>query len=469
MIQLPRLLDENLKEKARLSPVKLAIHQRLSGLSTAEMILPPEENALHLRDLVKLYDENASIGVYRVTKITTDESFCRTVRLEHALGILQDSVVPAQGFMCGVSEALTRLLDCQSVPRWTTGVVEAPEDLTVIFATEYISLLEAVNALVGMLPEGYTLDFNFALTPWRLNIRALDTNFCEGRLSRNVLSVRHQVDGSRLCTRVYPFGAELDTGRISLVPMTGSDHLDAAHPDMPISRCIESDLIFDVPTLHTVAQMYLDRHGNPDIMTVVNALDLYQATREPLDRIQLGKTFRPCLPDLGLTVHHRIVAIDKPDIIGDPGHAVVTLSNRLKPQSDADEVAELVRLTTAGKLLGGSVVTLEQRNYANGTYSSPVVHYFNIEDWPALLDARVTITLPVGATLRDVRVDGSAPEDDVWKSGTFSLMPYLRRDELGTIAKGQHQISMLPYGSSASASVGVTSVITLTIIENTTT
>lgn len=75
----------------------------------------------------------------------------------------------------------------------------------------------------------------------------------------------------------------------------------------------------------------------------------------------------------------------------------------------------------------------------------------------------------MGATLRDVRVDGSAPEDDVWKSGTFSLMPYLRRDELGTIAKGQHQISMLPYGSSASASVGVTSVITLTIIENTTT
>ena len=60
MIQLPRLLDENLKEKARLSPVKLAIHQRLSGLSTAEMILPLEENALHLRDLVKLYDENAS-------------------------------------------------------------------------------------------------------------------------------------------------------------------------------------------------------------------------------------------------------------------------------------------------------------------------------------------------------------------------------------------------------------------------
>ena len=45
----------------------------------------------------------------------------------------------------------------------------------------------------------------------------------------------------------------------------------------------------------------------------------------------------------------------------------------------------------------------------------------------------------------------------------------LRRDELGSIARGQHQISFLPYGASAADSVGVTSVVTLTVIENTTT
>lgn len=469
MIRLPRLLDENLQEKARLSPVKLALHQRITGLSTAEMILPPEEMDVQVRDLVKLFDENASVGIYRVTKVTTDADNRRTVRLEHALGVLRDSVVPAQGFMCSVSEALTRLLDCQAVPLWTTGTVETPDDLTVIFATEYVSLLDAVNALMDMLPEGYTLDFNFALTPWRLHIRALDTSLCEGRLSRNLVSVRHQVDGSRLCTRVYPFGAEVETGLISLVPMTGSDHMDAAAQEDVISRTIQSDLIFDVPTLSEVAQLYLTRHGEPDVTTVVSALDLFDATKEPLDRFQLGKLFRLCLPEMGLTVTHRIVAIDKPDVFGDPGHAVVTLSNRLKQQSDADEVAELVRLTTAGKLLGGSVITVEERNYAHGSYTAPVVHYFTIGDWPALLDARVNFSVPAGATIRDVRVDGNAPEDDVWKPGTFSLMPYLKRDELGSIARGEHQISFLPYGASSSASVGVTSVVTMTVIENTTT
>lgn len=469
MIRRPRLMNASLQEKARLAPVKLALHQRLSGLSTAEMILPPQETDVHVRDLIELYDENGSIGVYRVTKVTADAAFQRTVRLEHALGVLQDSVMPAQGFMCSVSEALTRLLDCQTIPLWTTGAVETPEDLTVIFATECVSLLDAVTALLGMLPEGYALDFDFTLTPWQLHIRALDASFCEGRLSRNLLSVRHQVDGSRLCTRVYPFGAEIETGRISLVPMTGSDHMDSPVQTEVISRTIQSDLIFDAPTLSDVARMYLDRHSEPDVTTVVSALDLYAATGEPLDRFQLGKSFRLCLPETGLTVSHRIVAIDKPDVIGDPGHAVVTLSNRLKQQSEADEVAELVRLVTAGKLLGGSVITLEERNYAHGSYTAPVVHNFTIEDWPALLDARVSFFVPASAVIRDVRVDGNAPADDVWKPGTFSLMPYLRRDELGSIARGQHQISFLPYGASAADSVGVTSVVTFTVIENTTT
>lgn len=468
MIRLPRLLDENLQEKARLAPVKLTLHQRLTTLSTAEMVLPGDAPAVRPRDLLHLYDENGSAGVYRVAKVTADADNRRTLRLEHALCTLRDSVVPAQGFMCGVAEALTRLLDCQNAPLWKVGTVEVPDDLTVIFSTEHVSLLEAVDALMGMLPEGYALDFNFALTPWRLNIRALEDDLCEGRLSRNLLSVRHQVDGSRLCTRVYPFGAEVGTGPVSLAPLTGSDHLDAAGQEAVISRTIQSDLIFDAPTLAEVAQMYLDRHADPDVTTVVSAIDLFSATKEPLDRFQVGKAFRLCLPESGVTLTHRITAIDKPDVFGDPGHAVVTLSNRLKQQSDAEEVAELVRLTTAGKLLGGSVVTLEHRNYAHGSYTSPVVHYFTIEDWPALLDARVSFSVPTTAAVRDVRVDGLAPEDDVWKPGAFSMMPYLRRDELGTIAKGQHYVSFLPYGASAADSVGVTSYITLTIIENTT-
>ena len=471
MIRLPRLLDASQREVARLHPVKLALHLRLTGLSTSKMVLPPDAPDIKLRELVELYDENGSAGVFRVTSVETDAAGTRQVQLTHGLCTLSDSVIPAQGFMGSVTEALTRLLDCQSIPLWAPGNVEAPADLTVIFATEYTSLLDAVNSLMGMLPEGYTLGFDQTVIPWQLHIRALtDIPFCEGRLRRNVGSISHRVDGSRLCTRVYPFGAEVETGHITLAPLTGSDHLDANTQEMGvISRTFQDDLIFDVPTLQSVAEMYLARHAQPEITTVLTAVDLSAATGEDIDGFQVGRMCRLCLPELGLTVQHRIIAIDKKDVYGAPGESVVTLSNRLKHQSDADEVAELVRLVTAGKLLGGTVTTVEERNYAHGSSNAPVVHYFEVEDWAALLDARVSFFVPVSASIRDVRVDGNAPADDEWKPGTFSLMPYLKRDELGSIAKGQHSISIIPYGASASDSVGVTSTVTMTIIEKTTT
>ena len=82
---------------------------------------------------------------------------------------------------------------------------------------------------------------------------------------------------------------------------------------------------------------------------------------------------------------------------------------------------------------------------------------------------RITFRADAGASIRDVRVDNMHPEDTVWKGGAFSAMPYLKRDELGQIAAGQHLVSFLPYGSSATDSVGVNSTVTMTVIEKTTT
>ena len=472
MIRLPRLLDENLREKARLTPVKLSLHLTLAPLSGAELILPSDAPPVSLRDFIELYDENGSIGIFRVTRIDDALGNTRALHLEHGLATLRDSVIPAQGFMSSVADALTRLLACQSLPRWTVGDVETPEDLTLIFATEYTNLLSAVEALLGMLPEGYALAFDQTVTPWQLHLRALnDTDRCEGRLHRNLQSIRHTVNGSRLCTRVYPFGAEVETGRISLVPLSGSDHADS---DMQaelglISHTFANDLIYDVPTLHEVAQRYLSRHVEPETTTVVSALDLSAATGEAIDRFRPGKLCRLCLPEMGRVISHRIVAIDREDVYGAPGQAVLTLSNRLKVQSEQEEIDEMVRQVIAGKLLGGTVTEIVQNNRAHGTFTAPVVQYFDVEDWAALLDVRVSFRADSGASIRDVRVDNMHPEDTVWKGGSFSAMPYLRRDELGQIAQGQHLVSFLPYGSSASASVGVSSTVTMTVIEKTTT
>ncbi len=466
-IRQPRLLDANLREVTRLSPVKLSLNQRLTSLSTAELLLPHDAPPTPVRALIELYDANGSAGIFRVKKVEETVGLTRKVTLEHALCTLRDSVVPAQGFVDSLRDALEKLLACQTRPLWALGEVEAPEDLTIVFSTEYTNLLAALESLLGMLPEGYALDFDQRGTPWLLHLRQLtDTPFCEGRLSRNLQSVRVDTDSSRLCTRVYPFGAEVETERISLIPLLGSDFLQAetANELGIISRTFETNEVFDAPTLRDVAQMYLTRHAKPEVTITVSAADLSAVTGEALDRFLPGRMCRLCLPDMGLTLSERILAVSRPDVYGAPGQVLLTLSNRLKCQSESAEIAELVRQVTAEKLLGGTVTEVELPNRAYGAFNSPVVHYFDLAEWLAVLDVRVSFQADANATIRDIRVDTIHPEDEVWRSGSFSALPYLKRDELGQIIRGQHKVVISPYGSDASAECGVSSTITLTVI-----
>lgn len=471
-IRLPRLLDSALLETARLNPLRLSLNLRLSPLSTAEMVIPHDDIAVSVRDLVELYDEIGSVGIYRVKSVEMDVGRTCTVKLEHGFCTLEDGVIAAQGFMDSVRGTMERLLACQPDPLWTVGDVEAPEDLTIIFATEYVNLLTALETLLGMLPEGYALDFDQSSAPWKLHLRKLSNlPFCEGRLNRNLQSVRYTQDGSRLCTRVYPFGAEVETGRISLVPLEGNAHRDSSSTAAlgVISHTFTTDLVFDVISLRDVADEYLSRHRTPEITIMVDGADLSSVTGESVDAFRLGRSCRLSMPELMLLLDHRIIAIQKPDVYGAPGQVVLTLCNRLKHQSEADEIDEIVRQVTAGKLLGGKVTEVVDENRAYGSVPAPVVHYFNIEDWAAVLDVRISVDPDSGVSIQNIRVDSAHPPDEEWRSGSFSAMPYLRRDELGLIAQGQHWVAFSPSNGTYGESCGVSSTVTMTVIEKTTT
>ncbi len=471
-VRMPRLLNDALQERARLTPLKLTLHRRLLTLSEAVMILPADAPDVALRDLIELYDENGSAGIYRVREVTETVSSTRILTLEHGLCTFRDGVMPAQGFMCPVAEAFSRLLEIQPEPRWALGDVEVEDDLTIIFATEYTNLLTALETLLEMLPDGYALDYDQSVTPWLLHVRHLSPEVsCEGRLSRNLQSIRYTLDGSRLCTRVYPFGVEMETGRINLVPLDGSDHVQSEAADTlgVISHTFSNDLIFDVPTLNDVALRYLDRHAEPEVEITVGALDFSQATGESLDAFRMGRLCRICLPDIGLTLCERIVAIDQKDVYGAPGQVTLTLSNRLRQRTEDEEIELLLRQATASKLLGGTVTEVVSKNRAFGSYTAPVVHYFDIEDWPALLDVNIAYKADVGFTVQALKVDGVHPDDAVWKKRSFSAMPYLKRDNLGQIARGQHWVSFNPTDSSWTGTGGVTSTVTMTVIDQTVT
>ena len=323
-VRLPRVLRADGTERCRLAPVRLCLDLTLTPLSTAEMTLPDDAPPLSVREMVELYDEGGSVGVFRVTEIARQPGLTRVVYLEHALATLSDGVVPAMSFTGTARGAIEALLAHQPEARWTLGDVAVPDDATVLFTCGCTNLLSALMQLLELLPAGLYLDFDQATLPWTLHLRALpDACACEGRLSRNLASMRITTDATGLCTRVYPFGAEQGTERISLTPLTGQDYLDA--PAIAqwgcIARTFTYGSIFDTPTLLAVAEKYLERHGAPEVSITAEAVDLSAATGEDADSFRIGRLCRLALPDHGMLMNERVVALHKPDVIGRPGRS----------------------------------------------------------------------------------------------------------------------------------------------------
>lgn len=460
MVRMPRLLAPNGSERCRLAPARLALDLTLSPLSTAEMTLPDSAPEVNVRDLMELFDEGGSVGVFRVTEVERQPGLSRVIRLEHGLATLSDGVVPAMSLTGTAREAVDTLLTHQPENRWTLGDVGVAEDMNVLFTCGCTNLLSALLQLVELLPGDLVLTFDQQTSPWTLHLREMgDADACEGRLSRNLASLRITCDAADLCTRVYPFGAGQGTERISLTPLTGQDHLDSPAIEEwgCIARTFTHNSIFDVPTLKAVAEKYLSRHSAPAVSITAQAVDLAGITGEPADSFRLGRLCRLALPENGLTLMERIVGMYKPDVIGSPGLVTLTLSNR--QQDASDELADLLREVTASRVVGGRVTDVITHSRANGTSTSPIEHYFRVEDWAAVLSCTVAFDADDGVRVVGVSVDGNAVSDLVYHDGVFDALPYLRRDALGVITTGRHTLALFP------SSGAINSTVTMKVIE----
>lgn len=463
-IRLPRLLDAQGRERTRLQPTRLALDLHLTPPSAAEMTLAADDADLSVRDFVELYDEQGSAGIFRVEELQQQPGLTRTAYLQHSVCTLADAMVPSMTFTGSVRDCLTQLLAHQEDGRWVLGDVDMPEDLTVCFVSVCEDVLTAVLRLLSLLTAEYALDFDQRVTPWLLHLRRLPEDAaCEGRLHRNLSSVAITVDAGDLCTRVYPFGAGQGGERVSLRPLLGCDYLesDAASLWGVVSRSFTAPAIYDAATLRDVAQRYLQQHAVPAVSMSVKAVDLSALTGESLDAFRLGAMCRIALEDA--VYHERIIQVEKPDVYGSPGLTRLTLSSRLRDTSD--EIAALLHDVTADRLVGGRVEEIAGDNYAEGTANAPVVHYFTLKDWRALLDVRVSWQVGSGVTMRELRVDGAVIPKAVWQGGEFSALIHLSRSDLGQPAPGTHYISFYPSDGEGGMS-GVRSTVTMKIIQN---
>lgn len=456
-VRLPRLLDAQGQERARLSPARLMLDLHITPLSTAEMWLADTEPAVAVRDLIELYDEGGSAGIFRVSAVELEPGLTRRVYLEHSLATLADGVVPATTFTGSARAALTTLLAHQPEARWTLGAVDVSDEALVLFTCGCTNLLTALMQLIELLPAGLMLVTEQAGGAWVMHLRTMDdADACEGRLGRNLADVKITTDAADLCTRVYPYGAGQGTERISLKPLLGVDYLESDTADTwgRVCRTFTAGSIFDVPTLRAVAEKYLERHGQPTVSVVMNGADLSAATGESADSFRLGRMCRLALPESGVVMHERVIALRKPDVIGSPGLVRVTLSSRVHDASD--EIADMLREVLASQVMGGRVSDVVTSNRAQGTSASRIEHYFRVEAaWATVLACTATFDPDDGVRVVGVQVDNNPVPETAYADGVFDALPYLRRDSLCVIDAGRHTLAIYPDSGAVNSTVSM--------------
>ena len=336
-VRAPMLLDSSMHEVRRLEPASCSLSLNLTPPSTADLtVMMNIDDPVPMRAWVRLYDIHGDVGVYRVSASDTEyNSEEQRLTLEHGITSLRDKVIPSpaardedseiknedEDRLYTASEMLSWLLSQQNTVMWQAGTCAATEN--VILDRSDSSLFEMLLEMMDQLPE-YDLSFDQSSFPWTVSIVAkAQTATAEGRLSRNLSTVRVTYDDSELCTRVYyniKSGSNYTT-----------THMDA--DTISTYGVVEGSVYLNTDTKQAeaerIATRYLEKRKEPAISVEIEAYDLSAATGETIDAFILGKLFRLTIPSYGLIVNQWITGLRYSDVYGTPESVTLTLGNRI--------------------------------------------------------------------------------------------------------------------------------------------
>ena len=325
MIRLARVLDGDMRELRRLHPTQQSLDDRVTPLSTASLTLPEGEHAA-FGEWVEVFTQSGSAGVYRVVSASETYTGEASADLEHGICALGDAIIPGEGTISGtLSDVLSAMLGYQVVqaggaPLWALGSVATNAQAS--FEHKGTNLLSAVLEIV---PEGYMLTFDQSALPWRLGVAKMATTAeCEGRLSRNLRGVTVTVDEEDFCTRIYcnmlPSPGYIDG------PTVGTWGIKA--------KTITAQENVTQDSLKAYITQYLEDHKNPRVSIECDAEDLSSITGESIDRMEKGRLFRLALPDYGVAMEERILAVRTGSAYDEPERVRLTLANSIRDTAD---------------------------------------------------------------------------------------------------------------------------------------
>ena len=352
-VRLPRLLNANWSEKARLYPAALPITMQTFGVSTAQMTLNEAQPDVSMHDWMELYTINGSIGLFRVTNTSAVLRKNRVLTLRHARDTFADSVWKRPDgtnldYTGTVSDYLAAIMAQQSTVYWQLGVCE---DTATIKKSGiyYTRLSELLNDLEER-RKNYYFTYDFTTWPWTLNFLRMPTlDGMEFRLSRNIEGCQIVYNDEQMCNRLYmTWSLDEETGAKSI--RTYNNLADQTARGYVIEKTVDVREA-DVTDPDEWAADFLAERSEPSAKISVDGIVLYDLTGVEWDETQRGKMARVALPDYGVTVSERLLSIKYADAINQPRKITAELSNNLDTLSSA--LAQIQKTASDGVSAAG--------------------------------------------------------------------------------------------------------------------
>lgn len=287
MMHLPVVLNSDLTEAKRVSPVSLSLTLNMTPLSTASMTLSEGEEILP-RSYVELFTAKGSAGIFRAREPEVSYGETQTtVELEHAICEVGDSLVTEKiEEEMQLDVAISRLFSHYKGTAWQLIPVTFTD--TVVVDVDRLNVLEGIIGLLEQVPQ-YYMYFDFSTTPWSFGIAEVDMQVtAEGRLSRNVISGSISNDDSSLCTRVYVAYKGDDDEEETWISIEDADAITRYGL---VERKID-DTYTTVEKARSKAEEYLRANNRPRFSISISGVELSDITGESLDNFEIGKRFR---------------------------------------------------------------------------------------------------------------------------------------------------------------------------------
>lgn len=349
--------DPDLKKTAVLqNAMNIVETQELNAVYSLEFELPADDDKARYCQAYHYIRYGEDGQLYRLigSGLVRNTIGVRRYRCEHVIATLVDDVLFGS-FVVGnagmpTAATIRWILERQTVQRWVLGRCDFDQQLE--YGWEHENLLTALYSVPKSFVALYRFDFNTRVYPWRLELRRIDEAGRAQyylRAEKNLLESDEEQDSLEVCTRLYGLGYGEGVNQLTISAVNGGKPYLESSPSAIakyglINRIYVDRSFENAEMLKARMTALLKEMERPQFSRSFRVTDLYELTRDPLDRAEVGQVAA---------------------LTADGTRAIVT-----KTKQVLDEAGSLeIELSTKATDIASSIADLANRQRIESTYA----------------------------------------------------------------------------------------------------